>query len=276
VTSPKLSLTIFHKPLSNRFLVLDFETTGLSPANGARIIEVSAREIIDGIATRELSSFIDPNIAVPPEITALTGITSTMIRGAPSSSVVMKELMSFIGHSPIIAHNASFDLKFLKTETADLRTTTELRSICTLLLSRRIFPGKSSYRLGTIVAELGITIPSNLHRASADTYVTSLLFEQICKHTKQKCGGRDIDFSLLDAMQRQKIATVGHWLERQSLKALSRAKKPLTSQFPPKRLFECPNCNLIFFSATPKKERMLGCARCGNDWGVHSIKDDCR
>ena len=233
VTSPKLSLTIFHKPLSNRFVVLDFETTGLSPANGARIIEVSAREIIDGNATKELSSFVDPNIDVPPEITALTGITSAMIRGAPSSSVVMRELVSFIGRSPIIAHNASFDLKFLKSEAVDLRTTTELRAICTLLLSRRIFPGKNSYRLGAIIAELGIAIPSKLHRASADTYVTALLFEQICKHTKQKCGGRDIDFPLLDAMQRQKIATAVHWLERQSPKAPSRATEPLTSQFPP-------------------------------------------
>lgn len=70
---------------SGRFIVLDFETTGLSPAQGARVIEVSAREVVDGHAGDEFLTFIDPGIRVPTQITQITGITTAILRGAPTS-----------------------------------------------------------------------------------------------------------------------------------------------------------------------------------------------
>ena len=80
-------------------MVLDFETTGLCPREGARVIEVSAREVIDGQAGAEFLTFVDPGVSVPAEITMITGITTPMLRGAPKSPAVMRELVAFIGAS---------------------------------------------------------------------------------------------------------------------------------------------------------------------------------
>ena len=88
-----------------RFVVLDFETTGLSPGGGARVIEVSAREVVDGRAGEEFLTFVDPGQEVPFEITQITGITTEMFQGAPKSPMVMRELAAFIGSSPVVGHS---------------------------------------------------------------------------------------------------------------------------------------------------------------------------
>jgi DNA polymerase-3 subunit epsilon len=97
-----------------RFIILDFETTSLSPAEGARMIEVSGREVIDGRAGEEFLTFVDPRVRVPAEITRITGITTQMLQGAPKSSVVMRESAAFIGSSPVVGHNVGFNCEFLK------------------------------------------------------------------------------------------------------------------------------------------------------------------
>jgi DNA polymerase-3 subunit epsilon len=101
---------------TGRFVVLDFETTGLSPQGGARVIEVSAREVVDGRAGEEFLTFVDPGQAVPSVITQITGITTEMLQGAPKSPGVMRELAAFIGSSPVVGHNVGFDRKFLEYE----------------------------------------------------------------------------------------------------------------------------------------------------------------
>lgn len=208
------------EPLKNtpggRFVILDFETTGLSPAEGARVIEVSAREVIDGRVGEEYLTFVNPGVRVPAEITQFTGITSHMLQGAPKSSVVMRELAAFIGASPIVGHNVGFDRRFLNHEADEFLAGRAVRTLCTLLLARRVFPGRASYRLGSIVREVGIDTPQRLHRASADTWVTALLFDSICAHARSRCGSRPLDHGLLDRLQRVKIATAYDWLNAQS------------------------------------------------------------
>jgi DNA polymerase-3 subunit epsilon len=199
-----------------RFVILDFETTGLSPAEGARVIEVSAREVIDGRVGEEYLTFVDPGVRVPAEITQITGITSQMVQGAPKSAVVMRELAAFIGSSPIVGHNVGFDRRFLNHEADEFLGGRAVRTLCTLLLARRVFPGRASYRLGSIVREVGIDTPARLHRASADTWVTALLFDSICAHARSRCGCRPLDHGLLDRLQRVKIATAHDWLNAQS------------------------------------------------------------
>ncbi len=203
-----------HTPVG-RFVILDFETTGLSPAGGARAIEVSAREFIDGRAGEEFLSFIDPGVEVPSEITQITGITTKMLQGAPKSPVVMRELAAFIGSSPVVGHNIGFDRKFLEYEATEFLGGREVRTLCTLLLARRVFPGQGSYRLGSIVQAVGISSPNQLHRASADTLVTAHLFDRICEHARSWCGSRSLDHDLLDRLQRVKIATAFDWLQSQ-------------------------------------------------------------
>jgi len=203
-------LVLRHRP-PGRFVVLDFETTGLDPAYGARIIEVSAREIVNGEPQRELCTLIDPGFAVPSVITSITGITTAMVRGAPRSAEVMSELAAFLANSTVVAHNASFDMKFLQAESE----ASPDRCLCTLLLSRRVFPDRGTYRLSDISRSLGIDIPRGMHRASADTFVTTLLFEQIYGQARERCGGRELELAALEEIQRLTKKKVESWFEGQ-------------------------------------------------------------
>lgn len=195
-----------------RFVVLDFETTGISPAQGARIIEVSAREVVDGRAGEEFATLVDPGVRVPYEITQITGITTAMLAGAPPSEVAMAGLAAFIGPSPIVAHNAGFDRRFLEYEAGALLGGVPIRALCTLLLARRVYPGLTSYRLGRLVGEFGLASSGALHRASADTFVTALLFDRICADARARCCHPWTDDDVLHKLQRVKIATAHDWL----------------------------------------------------------------
>lgn len=199
---------------SGRFVVLDFETTGLSPAMGARVIEVSAREVVDGRAGQELLTFVDPGVHVPAEITQITGITTAMLSGAPTSAVAMRQLTSFIGSSPIVCHNAGFDRRFYEHEASEFLDGQPIRSFCTLLLARRIFPGRKSYRLGGLIDEMGIASPGRLHRASADTFVTAHLFDRICADARARCRAEHFDHDVVHRLQRVRIAGAHDWLAK--------------------------------------------------------------
>ncbi|WP_054144628.1 3'-5' exonuclease [Bosea sp. AAP35] len=195
-----------------RFVVLDFETTGISPAQGARIIEVSAREVVDGRAGGEFATLVDPGVRVPFEITQITGITTKMLAGAPPSEVAMAGLAAFIGPSAIVAHNAGFDRRFLEYEAGAFLRGAPVRALCTLLLARRVYPGLSSYKLGRLVGEFGITAAGALHRASADTFVTAHLFDRICADARARCASPWVDDDVLHKLQRVRIASAHDWL----------------------------------------------------------------
>lgn len=195
-----------------RFVVLDFETTGLSPALGARVIEVSAREVLDGRAGHELLTFVDPGVRVPQEITQITGITTAMLSGAPTSAIAMRQLASFIGSSPVVCHNAGFDRKFYEHEASEFLEGQPVRTLCTLLLARRMFPGRKSYRLGGLIEEMGISFPGRLHRASADTFVTAHLFDRICADARSLCRAEHFDDDVLHRLQRVPAARARDWL----------------------------------------------------------------
>lgn len=197
---------------SGRFVVLDFETTGLSPAAGARVIEVSAREVVDGRAGQEYLTFVDPGVRVPAEITQITGITTAMLSGAPTSPVAMLQLTSFIGSSPIVCHNAGFDRRFYEHEASEFLDGPPVRAFCTLLLARRLFPGRKSYRLGNLIKGMGITFPGRLHRASADTFVTAHLFDRICADARSRCPAEHFDHDVLHRLQQIRIAGAHDWL----------------------------------------------------------------
>lgn len=200
-----------------RFVVLDFETTGLSPTGGARIIEVSAREVLGERLGRELLTFVDPGIEIPPVVTALTGIDTRMVSGAPRANVVVRELLRFIGSSPVVGHNIAFDLRFLDCEANELCLETEIRSLCTLLLARRVYPRKASYKLGSIATTIGIQVPERLHRARADTLVTAALFSAIRESAQRRCGPKAVDYELLAGLQKVKIASAHEWLGKQAV-----------------------------------------------------------
>lgn len=198
-------------------VMLDFETTGLSPAQGARITEVAALRIVDGRVVERFVSLINCGAEVPYEITILTGITQDMVDTAPPVERVLPELLRFIGGDALAAHNASFDAKFLNAECErmDMRADySEL--VCSLLLSRRLLPGLDSYRLSNLADNLGIRFSGNAHRAEADAEVSAELLLHLGQRLRHHYQCRQIDPALLAAIGRMPAAKVPTFLQQQA------------------------------------------------------------
>jgi DNA polymerase-3 subunit epsilon len=100
------------------FIVLDFETTGMSPQDGSRATEVGAVLVKNGQITDRFQSLMNAGVRIPTFIQDLTGITNSMVAKSPPSSDVMRRFASFIGSTPLVAHNSSFDKNFLDSELA--------------------------------------------------------------------------------------------------------------------------------------------------------------
>jgi DNA polymerase-3 subunit epsilon len=167
------------------FVVVDVETTGLSPATD-RITEIAMMKVRDSILIDEFSTLINPLVPIPAEITALTGIDNLMVQDAPPAREVIPHIAQFLENAVFVAHNAPFDWGFV-TETALRERQIELQNelLCTVKLSRRILPHLRSKSLGPVTQALGITIPDR-HRASGDAYATALVLIKYLSYVQQK------------------------------------------------------------------------------------------
>ncbi len=159
-----------------RFVVIDFETTGLSPNKGDRVIEVGAVEIVDGKIGRRFQSLANPGFPVSGRITAITGITNAMLADAPPLAEVMREVSGFIEGATLVAHNASFDRRFLQAEMERLDLWSDREVLCTMRLGKRAYPGLGSYKLAALAEHAGVQLPDAMHRALADATATAELF----------------------------------------------------------------------------------------------------
>jgi DNA polymerase III subunit epsilon len=159
------------------YAIVDVETTGGSPAFH-RVIEIAV-VLHDGVSeTGRYSTLINPGCPIPAFITALTGIRAEELTGAPVFGDVAAELADLLGGRVFVAHNVNFDYGFLKREFEACNLAFQPRKLCSVRLSRRIFPGLSSYSLGNICAHLGIENPHR-HRALGDALATSELFSRL-------------------------------------------------------------------------------------------------
>lgn len=203
----------YDKPI----VMLDFETTGLSPDNGDRITEVAALRIEDGRITDRYVSLVNCGVRIPAFITGLTGITQQMVDGAPPAAEVVPRLVEFIGGDTLAAHNASFDEKFLKAESARLGLATRhVGPVCSLKLARRVFPELGSYKLGVLSGSLGIRFKSAAHRAEADAEVAAQVLLHIARHLNQRYGYQDVAPELLVAINKLAAAKVHAFLSKAS------------------------------------------------------------
>jgi len=199
--------------LQKSIVMLDFETTGLSPDMGDRITEVAALRIVDGKVVERYVSLINCQVRIPSFITGLTGITQAMVDGAPPVSRVVPDLLDFIGTDTLSAHNASFDEKFLRAEASRLGLSTGHQSlVCSLKLSRRVFPQLSSYKLGNLSGELGIKFKSAAHRAESDAEVAAEVLIHIGRHIRTTYGIAAIDPELLVSVNKLAAAKVHQFL----------------------------------------------------------------
>jgi DNA polymerase-3 subunit epsilon len=207
-------MKLFEKPI----VMIDFETTGLSPEQGDRITEVAALRIVDGRVVDRYVSLINCSVRIPSFITGLTGITQAMLDGAPPVAQVLPRLLEFIGNDALSAHNASFDEKFLRAESARLGMACGHQGlVCSLKLSRRVFPGMSSYKLGMLSTALGIRFNSAAHRAEADAEVAAQLLVHIGHHLSSAYGIAAIDPDLLISVNNMAAVKVPQFLQKQGL-----------------------------------------------------------
>ncbi len=125
---------------ANTVVVLDFETTGLSPNMGDRGIEIGAVLVENGKISKRFQKLMNPNRRIDSFIENYTGITNTMVKSAEPCEDVMREFAEFITGHNLVAHNASFDQKFLDAEFDRAHASYDGSFACSMLLARRLYP----------------------------------------------------------------------------------------------------------------------------------------
>jgi DNA polymerase-3 subunit epsilon len=159
------------------YAIVDLETTGVKPRRD-RITEVAV-VVYDGdkIIDR-YQSLVNPECSIPPNITQITGITNGMVADAPKFFEIAKEVVEITKGAIFVAHNVNFDYGFLKEEFARLGYSYRRKQLCTVRLSKLVFPGRGRYNLDSMINMLGIDVERR-HRAMDDVEATVKLLEAI-------------------------------------------------------------------------------------------------
>lgn len=194
--------------------VIDFETTGLSPDMGDRATEVAVVVVDDGKIVERYQSLMNTGARIPAFIEALTGISNAMIRNAPPAAEVMMALAEFVGDVPLVAHNASFDSKFLDAEWLRIDRRRQQEFACSMLLARRLYPAAPNHKLETLVSHLGLPSASRHHRALADAEMTAHLLVKMESDIKQQYCLSAVPHELLRVLQKTPKAQINRCIER--------------------------------------------------------------
>lgn len=198
-------------PAPETIAVIDFETTGMGPGQGARATEIAVVLLRDGCIVDRYASLMHSGVRVPPFIEQLTGISNRMLASAPPAAQVMREVAGFTRGCALVAHNASFDRSFWQAEHALAGVDAVVQQTpfaCTLLLSRRLYPEVPDHRLGTLARWHGITPTGRAHRALADAEMAAGLWLRIVRDMQDKHAA-EVPFGLLCQLQgvpRQQIS----------------------------------------------------------------------
>jgi DNA polymerase-3 subunit epsilon len=152
-----------------RYAFVDLETSGVSPADD-RITEIGIVRVDDDRLVDEWSSLVDPGVPIPPEIQALTGISNDMVRGEPRFAELMPQVAERLAGRILVAHNARFDYGFLKAEFRRCGERFCADVLCTVRLSRRLFPQYASHRLDALIDRHRLPA-ADRHRALGDARV---------------------------------------------------------------------------------------------------------
>lgn len=189
-----------------RQVVLDTETTGLNPAHGHCIIEIGCVEIVGREITGNCyHQYLDPHRPIDREAERIHGLSNRFLRGMPLFSQIRDELMEFIGDADIVAHNASFDVAFLKAQGCDL---SKNKIIDTLKLAKREYPKKFN-TLDALCKRFEIVADRTLHGALLDAELLAGVYLKLT-------GGQETLFS-----------TEEQRLEERPVKYLSMDREPL-------------------------------------------------
>ena len=159
-------------PITGEYVVFDIETTGFDPRREA-IIEIGAVLVKDGMIQPErFSTFADPKRPLSPKIVSLTGITDDMLVGAPDQDAAVGAFLDFAGGRPLVAHNADFDISFIRQAALRMGVPFEPTTVDTLSLARRLYPTLHNHKLDTVAGHLRLG-GFNHHRADDDAAVAA-------------------------------------------------------------------------------------------------------
>jgi DNA polymerase III subunit epsilon len=173
------------------FAVVDVETTGGSPDRGHRITEIAVVEVREGSISGEFQSLVNPGRPIPRRISELTGITNEMVAGAPFFDEVAFELFDRLDGRVFVAHNASFDWRFVSYQLADsLGCVPHGPRLCTLQLARRLAPDLVRRNLDALAGHFGVPIHSR-HRAHGDAMATARVLIRLLDEATAR-GARDL------------------------------------------------------------------------------------
>ncbi len=181
-------------------VILDFETTGLSPDQGDRAIEIGAVRLVNGEIKDQFQALMDPGFRVTSFIEDYTGISNSMLAEADSCKQVMSEFADYIADDNLIAHNASFDRRFLDAELLRLGRQYQGEFSCSLLLARRIFQDADSHKLGNLIDYANIPSSGGFHRALYDAQMTSHLWMAMLDDIGQRYGIYDLSFKQIQKL----------------------------------------------------------------------------
>jgi DNA polymerase-3 subunit epsilon len=199
---------------ADTLIVLDFETTGMSPDYGDRAIEVGAVRLEAGEIVDRFQRLMNPGKRISGFIEDYTGITNTMLKNAPSCEEVMNEYVEFIGDSNLVAHNASFDRRFLDAECHRISRHYKGDFACSMLAARRVYPQAPNHRLGTLVEFNQLPSDGTFHRALADAQMTAHLWLGMLNDIGSEHGIERISFSLMQKLSRVSKTSAPIFLKR--------------------------------------------------------------
>ena len=160
--------------LDEKYVVFDIETTGFSPVTN-RIIEIGAVKVEHGEITERFSTFVNPQVPIPFHIEKLTSINDSMVMDADTIEVVLPQFLEFVGDAILVAHNANFDVSFIKENAKRQGIPVDFTYVDTVGIARALLTGQSKYTLDAVAKTLGISL-ENHHRAVDDAECTAEIF----------------------------------------------------------------------------------------------------
>lgn len=199
---------------ADSLIVLDFETTGLSPDMGDRAIEIGAVKIENGEFTARFQRLMNPGFRISPFIESYTGISNAMLSKAPSCTEAMSEFAEFIGDSNLLAHNASFDKRFLDAEFKHLNHNYAGEFTCSLLVSRRLYPEAPNHQLGTLVNYCNIATTGDYHRALFDAEMTAHVWLAMLNDIRKQHHITELPFTAVQKLCKTPKKNVARFFEK--------------------------------------------------------------
>jgi len=201
--------------------VIDFETTGLSPAQGDRATEIAAILLQNGKVVDRYQSLMNAGVRIPSFIEEITGISTAMVRKAPPADKVMREVFDFVGNHPLVAHNASFDCKFWDAELARVQLRRRQEFACSMLVARRLLPQAPSHKLGVLVEFAKLPTAGRAHRALADAEMAASLVNHLEDELRGRYKIREVSHELLRKIQKVPRSRLDECLEHHQRKCLA-------------------------------------------------------